>query len=129
MKPKITKIRFTYKREDSDIWVLNKKDIPVDEEKIKDEQIVYIAPGNSGGNHKHPRTEWFIAIGELTFYWLDQNETQHSEKMNPNGQLMLFEIPPFLPHAVKNESQDKIGIIFELADAVQENVEKIHLIN
>lgn len=128
MKPKITKLKFTYKREDSDIWVLNKKDIPVDDEKIKDEQIVHIAPGNSGGNHKHPRIEWFIGIGELEFYWLDAKGEEHKTHMNPNGELLLLEIPPYLPHAVKNVSKDKIGIIFELADRVQEGVEKIQLI-
>ncbi len=128
MKPKITKLNYTYKKEESDVWVLNKGDIPIDPSKVKDEQIVHLAPGSFGGNHKHPRTEWFIGIGELIFHWTDENGKKQSKAMNPDCQLLLFEVPPFLPHAVENCSQDKFGILFELADGKMIDVEKIEVI-
>lgn len=128
MNPKITKIDYTYKKENSDLWVLKKEDIPVDLLKVKDEQIVYLAPGSFGGNHKHPRSEWFIGIGELIFHWIDGDGEKQSEEMNPNGQILLFEVPPFLPHAVENPSNDKFGVLFELADAESSNVEEFPVI-
>lgn len=128
MNPIITKLNYTYKKEDSDVWVLNKEDIPVTQSKIKDEQIVHLAPGSAGGNHKHPRTEWFIGIGELYFHWIDDEGNKKSEHMNPDGQNLLFEVPPFLPHAVENQSKEHFGILFEMADEKMENVEKVSVL-
>jgi len=128
MKPTITKLNYTYKKEDSDVWVLNKEDIPVDPAQIKDEQIVHLAPGSAGGNHKHPRTEWFIGIGKLYFHWLDEDGERHSEHMHPDGQILLFEVPPFLPHAVENKSKDAVGILFEMADGKMVDVEKVNVL-
>lgn len=115
MKPIGTKLAFTYKKEDSDVWVLNFEDIPVDKSKIRDQQIVHLAPGSIGGNHKHPRTEWFVALGDLTVHWLDEDGVRHELPMNPDGQLLLIEIPPHLPHAVQNTSSQS-AVLFELAD-------------
>lgn len=127
MKPTIIKLNYTYKKPDTEVWVLNTDDIPVDKSKIKDQQIVHLAPKSVGGNHKHPRTEWFIGIGELFFIWLDEDGLKHEEHMHPNGQIFLFEVPPFLPHAVANRSSDKVGILFEMADGKMENVEKVEV--
>jgi len=118
MQPKITKLDFTYKRPDTDTWVLNLGDIPVDRSKIKDQQLARMAPGAFGGNHKHSRTEWFVAVGELVFFWLDSEGNRHQEEMNPSGQLLLIEVPPFLPHSVLNQSKDQPGILFELSDVI-----------
>ena len=125
MKPEITPLNYTYKKEDTDVWVLNKNDIPVADDEINDEQIVHLAPKSVGGNHKHPRTEWFIGIGDLAFVWLDEQGQSHTEPMHPNGQILLIKVPPFLAHAVVNQSEDKVGILFEMADAKMENVEKV----
>lgn len=125
MKPFIKELNYTYKKPDTDVWVLNTDDIPVPKEKIKDQQIVHLAPQSTGGNHKHQRTEWFIGIGDLVLVWLDENGAKIQEHMNPNGQIKLFEIPPYLPHAVTNASKTERGILFEMADGKMENVEPV----
>ncbi len=124
----MTPLNFTYKKAGADVWVLNTDDIPLDKAKVKDEQIVYLAPNNAGGNHKHPRTEWFVGIGELAFIWLDDAGKKHEEQMNPDGRLLLFEVPPFLPHAVANRSADTAGILFEMADGKMESAETVKIV-
>lgn len=124
----MTPLNFTYKKAGADVWVLNTDDIPLDKAKVKDEQIVYLAPNNAGGNHKHPRTEWFVGIGELIFIWLDDVGKKHEEHMNPEGRLLLFEVSPFLPHAVANRSDDTAGILFEMADGKLETEEAVKVV-
>lgn len=126
--PKITPINYTHKKPDTDVWVLNTDDIPVEKTLVKDQQIVHLAPQSVGGNHKHPRTEWFIGIGELEFIWLDEAGNQQVEKMNPSGQILLFEVPPLLPHAVRNSSSTAVGILFELADGKMKDVEIVKIV-
>lgn len=128
MEPKITSLNFTYKKEGSEVWVLNTDSIPVDKSKVKDIQLVHLAPKSVGGNHKHPRTEWFVGIGNLELVWVDKSGNKQTEKMNPNGQLKLIEIPPYLPHAVVNVSQDRPAILFEMADAKQGSVENVKIV-
>lgn len=125
MKPVFTQLNYTYKKPDTNVWVLNTDDIPVEKSKIKDQQIVHFAPSSVGGNHKHPRTEWFIGIGELFFIWLDQDGHKHEEHMYPEGKIVLIEVPPYLPHAVVNKSSHKEGILFELSDGKMDQVEPI----
>lgn len=127
MKPIIAKLNYTYKKPDTDVWVLNTDDIPVGKEKIKDQQIVHLAPLSVGGNHKHPRTEWFIGIGDLLFVWLDESGNKHQEHMHPDGKILLIEVPPFLPHAVANKSETNVGILFEMADGKMVDVEKVEV--
>ncbi len=123
--PKFTNLNYTYKKPETDVWVLNTDDIPVDKDIIKDQQIIHLAPQSIGGNHKHSRTEWFVGIGNLVFVWLDDNSKRHEEHMHPSGQLKLITVPSFLAHAVVNKSQDKIGILFELADEKMKDVIQI----
>ncbi len=127
-KPKITKLNFTYKRDDGDVWVLNLDDVPIDKNLIKDQQIVYFGPESVGGNHKHPRVEWFIGVGDLSLIWIDENGEKHEESMNPDDQLLLIEIPTFLPHAVKNNSDSKQAFLFEYANAKMEKAETIKIV-
>lgn len=125
LQPIITKLRYTYKKPESEVWVLNTDDIPIDATLINDQQIVHLAPGSVGGNHKHPRTEWFIGVGDLDFVWLDEQGISHLQHMHPNGQIILIEVPPFLPHAVRNNSQSTPGILFEFANDKMRDVEQI----
>ena len=127
-KPRITTLNYTYKKPETEVWVLNIDDIPVDKNLIKDQQIVHLAPQSIGGNHKHPRTEWFIGIGELIFVWVDEHGKKHEEQMHPHGEIRLITVPPFVPHAVKNISADRTAVLFELADAKKKDVEKIEVI-
>jgi uncharacterized RmlC-like cupin family protein len=126
--PHITNLNYTYKKPDTDVWVLNTDDIPVDEALIKDKQLVHLAPGSVGGNHRHPRTEWFIGIGELVLVWLDEHGEKHEEHMHPAGQIKLIMMPPFLAHAVVNKSQDSFGILYELADGKMVDVERVEVV-
>lgn len=125
MQPIISTISYTYKKPETDVWVLNMDDIPVDKAVIKDQQIVHLAALSTGGNHKHPRREWFIGIGQLYFIWLDTEGNKHQEHMNPDGQIKLFEVPPFLPHAVNNFSSSERAVLIEFADAKMADVEKV----
>lgn len=125
MNPQIKQLDYTYKKPDTDVWVLNTDDIPVGDESIQDVQLVHLAPGSVGGNHKHPRTEWFIGIGDLLFIWLDDEGNTHQEHMHPDGQIMLITVTPYLPHAVANVSPDKVGILYEMADGKMKDVEVV----
>ena len=100
----------------------------MDKSKIKDQQIVHLGPVSVGGNHKHPRTEWFIAIGDLVFVWLDELGEKQEAHMNPNGEIRLIKVPPFLPHAVVNKSKSEVGVLFEMADEISKDVEKIQIV-
>ena len=123
--PKFKKLDYSYKRENIDLWKLNLDDIPVDKDEIKVSEIIHFPPGGLGGNHKHPRTEWFIGIGELVFYWIDEAGNKQEKFMNLDDGLLLIKIPPNVPHAVKNISEFKFGILLEYADAKQYDVEKV----
>lgn len=128
MSPEITHLDFTYKKPGTEVWVLNSDDIPVDKSLIKDQQIIRLAPGSFGGNHKHPRVEWFIGFGELFCVWLDENGTKHEESMNSDTQVKLVKIPPFLPHAILNRSASEQAVLFELADDKLTGVEPVLII-
>lgn len=125
MNPTFQTLNYSYKKPDTDVWVLNTDDIPVDVQQIKDIQLVHLAPGSMGGNHTHPRTEWFIGIGDLIFVWLDENGTQQIEHMHPDGNIILITVPPHLPHAVANVSQDQVGILYEMADGKMKDAVKM----
>lgn len=126
--PLITALQPTYRKADSDIWVLNIEDIPVPTEPVNDRQLVHLSPGNIGGNHSHPRTEWFVAIGKnITFYWLDEAGWLCHEQMAPEGEILLFEVPPFLPHAIKNESEQS-GMLMEFGSDKMKDVERVMVI-
>lgn len=126
-EPLITPLQATYKKVDSNVWVLNTDDIPVEKNLIKDQQLVHLAPRSIGGNHSHPRTEWFIGIGELLFVWLDKDHKKHEIEMHPNGEILLIEVPPHLPHAVVNSSHSTFGILYELADGKMSDVVKVEV--
>ena len=127
-KPKITKLVLTYKNSDINSWVLDDNDIPIPKNFIKDKQIINLAPKYIGGNHKHSRTEWFIGTGDLSFVWLDEDGKKHKEKMNHDGDLFLIEVPPYLSHAVVNESDEKYAILFEYADGKLEDTESVKVL-
>jgi uncharacterized RmlC-like cupin family protein len=127
MQPNFQKLNYTYKKSDSEVWVLNTKNIPVDHSKVVDVQLVHLSPGSVGGNHRHQRTEWFVGIGELLFVWLDEAGNQYSEQMHPDGKIVLVTVPPFLPHAVVNLSKTTAGILYEMADGVMKDPEKVEV--
>jgi uncharacterized RmlC-like cupin family protein len=81
--------------------------------------LVTIPAGQCSANHKHPRSEGFIGIGSaLKFYWLDNNGTRHCEVMTKDDGLLLFVVPPFVAHAIVNES-DAPAVLLEYANMPQ----------
>lgn len=120
--PTITELKYTYKKPDTDVWVLNTDDIPVNKALIQDQQLIHLAPGSVGGNHSHPRTEWFVGIGDLVFVWLDKENRQQETHIHPEGCIRLVTVPPMLPHAVVNKSKDKVGVLYEMADGKMKDV-------
>ncbi len=123
MKPIVTELKYSYKKPGADVWVLNIDDLPISKDSIKDQQIVHLAPQSVGGNHKHPRTEWFIGIGELYFIWFDEAGTRYEQHMHPQGKILLVEVPTLLPHAVVNKSATQVGVLFEMADGKMKGAE------
>lgn len=119
----------TYVNENG-LLALNSKSIPFPKDfEIKDTAVVYLKPSVAGGNHKHPRTEIFVGFGGLVFYYQDENNKLQSELMyDKHGKLKLFIVPPFLAHAVRNESSMP-AFLYEFADHEQHDVEKIDLFN
>ena len=129
MKPTIIKFKPTDKR-DSGCWMINFEDIPFpDDFTLRERSLVVMTPQKMGGNHKHPRTECFLVFGgNLEFIWLDENDKKQVESMTSKDNLLLFVVPPFLPHAVFNKSEIEIGYLLEFADGEQEGVKKIRII-
>lgn len=128
LQPSFTPLDFSYQKKEMGLWVLNDLDLPLDKSKIQDKQLVHFAAQAVGGNHCHARTEWLIGIGELEFFWLE-NDHLFKRSMNPVDQLLLIEVPSFLPHAVKNTSLRLPAFLMEYADAKMTTTEKIMLVS
>ena len=97
---------------------------------VKEKSVVKIPPEEMGGNHKHPRWEALIGIGQgLVLIWQEDDGTKKEEKMNPDEKLYLFVIPPYIPHTVINTSDVEFGILVEYASAVQHDVEPVDLVS
>ena len=92
--------------------------------------VAYLTPGKVGGNHRHPRTEVFLGIGEgLEFVWIDKEGKKQSKKMNTGGKLMLVMVSPFVPRAVANHCEKESAVLLEFADAALESEEKVEVIS
>lgn len=88
-----------------------------------DQQIV-IEPGKGGGNHFHPRTEWFSGNDSLEVVWQDENGKKHNERL---GFGIRIKIEPLTPHAVVNRGQSP-AILTEWANGPLENVTEIAVV-
>ncbi len=128
LEPKITKLNYSYQKQDPKVWVLNTDDLPIEKNLIKDQQIILLAPGSYGGNHTHPRTEWFVTMDDLSLFWVDAEDVTHEVTMQSGDTVLLFEIPPNLSHAVRNNSTSKQGVLFEYADAKMRNAKAVKVI-
>lgn len=96
---------------------------------IKEHAIYRFPPGVIGGNHKHPRSEIMIGIGNITIHWIDSVGQHHEQIMDTEQELTAFYIPPFVPHAVINNSKTDPAVIYEYADDVQHDVTPEQVIN
>ncbi|NCS97150.1 MAG: cupin domain-containing protein [Candidatus Pacebacteria bacterium] len=127
-EPKITKINYSYQRQEPKVWVLNTDDLPIEKKRIKDQQIVLFDPGSYAGNHSHPRTEWFVTMDDLSLFWVDVEDRTHEVTMQSKDTVLLFEIPSNLPHAIRNNSTSKHGVLFEYADEKMSNAKVVEVI-
>lgn len=119
----------SYKR-DNGLWNLETLSLPLAEHlDVKERNVVYVPAGQQAGNHKHPRTEAFIGIGEdLWLVWIDDEGATHEEKMMVDGgQLNLFVVEPFTPHAVVNKAQ-AFAVIVEFTDGPNVDVERVEVV-
>ena len=97
--------------------------------KITQQYFIHLPPRKFGGNHSHPTVEIMIGLGELRFYYLDENGKKQSEEMGiEDGVMKMFIVPSHLPHAVRNESKTSIGILYELATEKLYDVEKVDVL-
>lgn len=77
--------------------------------------LISLPPKQLGGNHKHPREEFFIALDEdLELHWVDKDGKSHILKMRDEN-LYLFQIPANVPHAIINTSKIRAGLLMEFA--------------
>lgn len=91
--------------------------------------MIYIPPMQFGGNHKHPRREIFISLSDdLELHWVDQDGVTHVNKMKDKDQLFIFDVQPFVPHAIVNLSQTAAAVLLELADNDQNDVEPYNVL-
>lgn len=89
--------------------------------------LVTIPAGAVSANHAHPRFESFIGIGKsLKFYWIDKNGDRKYEDMTAQDGLLLFIVPPHVPHAILNES-DAPAVLLEYADRAQNEEDITHI--
>jgi len=87
--------------------------------KVEVLQFVTLPPKAIGGNHKHPRTEAFLALSKgLEFHWQDENGKSHIESLAPNE---IIAVSPSTPHGVTNTSAAAASVV-EWADAIQYDV-------
>ncbi len=128
MVPEKIVITPTYKK-DNGVWVLNTQTIVFPQRfQIVEQSIVYIPPHQYGGNHKHPRVECFIGIGNnLELWWQDEQGRTNKELMNDSN-LCLFLMPSYVPHLVYNGSSEHSAILYEYANDKQHDVVTASLI-
>jgi oxalate decarboxylase/phosphoglucose isomerase-like protein (cupin superfamily) len=112
-------------RKDNGLWNLETPTLPFPNDfQVKERNVVYIPAGEFGGNHKHPRAEAFVGIGEeLYMVWKDENGEKHEDKMMDGNQLYFFYVEPFTPHAVINKSSG-FAVLVEFANGPNVRVER-----
>lgn len=100
-------------------------ELPLPADFLNHHQIMLsIPPMQIGGNHKHPRREIFLSLSDdVELHWIDQDGIAHINKMKEENQLYLFDVPPFVPHAIINLSQKSAAVLLELNDDYQHDVE------
>lgn len=116
-------------KKDEGFWVIRTQEqfdqIPFE---VQEQSLITIPSGEIGGNHKHPRKEAFIGLGEkLYLVWQDSDGKVHEEKMEDEN-VNLFIIPTMIPHAVINKSKIAVATLYEYASEPQHDVERVELV-
>lgn len=84
--------------------------------------LIYLPPRKSGGNHRHARREIFISLSDdVEMHWIDKTGLKHIEKFKEQDGIFIFDVHPFVPHAVLNKSKDAPAILVEFADGPHNN--------
>lgn len=118
-------------RRPSGLWMIDLDALPLPDGFIIAEQnLIYLPPRAVGGNHRHPRTEIFIALGSgLVLVWDEAGEVQEQPMMPDADRPVMFIVEPNTPHAVVNRNKKVPASLYELADGPQRNVKPVTLIN
>jgi hypothetical protein len=124
----ITPIAPAYKK-DNGLWSLRMDQLPLPEGfTAKESGVVYIPSGGHGGNHKHPRREVFVGIGDaLYLVWQDSEGHTHEKRMMDGEHLYLCDVEPLTPHAVVNKAAG-FAVLVELASGANVNVKPVKVI-
>lgn len=124
MEVDITSIR-EFDERSNGILKINLDNLPLPVEFSNHQQtLIYIPPMQYGGNHKHPRREIFISLSNnVEVHWIDKNGTKYINKMREGNQIYMFDVHPFVPHAIVNLSKKSPAVISELTNVHQHDVE------
>jgi uncharacterized RmlC-like cupin family protein len=114
-------------------WLLYREDIALPKEFKpinKKEHFVAIPAKEFAANHKHERQEVLLGLHpDLVIIWQDKKGKKHEEKMNPDGKLFLFFIPPWVPHVVINTSEVSPAMLYEWTDSASVEAEQCDLLS
>ena len=124
MKVDVIPVSKFHKRTDG-LLIVDLADLPLPSDFLNQHQIlIYFPPMQFGGNHKHPRREIFFSLSDdVELHWIDQNGAKHVRKMKEENQIYIFDVQPFVPHAIVNLSKKSTAVVLELTDARQSGVE------
>ena len=105
--------------------------IPLPDEFSEYQQImIYLPPLTTGGNHRHPRRELFFSLNEeLQLHWIDEKGILQIWPMKEKDQLYLFDVHPFVPHAIVNTSPQTGAVLLEITNEKQYGVEAYPVIS
>lgn len=72
--------------------------------------VVSMAPGSVRGNHLHPKsTEWIQVLGgPVEIAWRSGEAGERHSSIVEGDRTVLFEIPPGVSHALRNNSRETI---------------------
>lgn len=112
------------------LFKIDLNNLPLPSDFLNRHQVmIYIPPMQMGGNHTHPRREIFISLSDdLELHWVDEEGITHIIKMKEENQLYLFDVPPFVPHAIINLSPKSAAVLLELTDDYQHDVEPYEIL-
>ncbi len=89
-------------------------------EVVKEMHLVSLEPGAVRGNHLHELgREWIVIFGgQASIAWRSENRASiQIDRIDP-ATTAMFEIPPGLPHAIRNDSALTIFIL-SLSDCAE----------
>jgi len=99
-------------RQDERGWVTNPIVPPPAGSALGHVHIASLAPGAVRGNHVHPESGEYVLVwgGRAEMTW-DDSELGLVSEETAEGELVVYEIPPGVAHAVKNVGERDVYLI------------------